>query len=211
MSDVLQDAEGGWKSFDTTQRTAAFVAGAMTLARPALAAAAATKSLRDGEASWGSAALAAGAFATDTDGTVARTFNAVTEFGKIVDPFADKVAMTIVEAANARRRGRLATALLIVRATRDVTVSLVRRSALTNGCNGDDVKANGYGRAGTFVRMGVAVTGSSPLSESHPRLVDAADIASTALNVFSGVVTIKRVWQSRSHRRAKAASQAVKP
>lgn len=202
MSDVSKDStESGWGSFDGMQRAAAVAAGTLTVARPVLAVTASVRIARSQEASWANTALVATSFATDADGSLARAFDAETDFGRVADPLADKVGMTAVESALAFRRGALAKVLLAARITRDIAVSVARRSALKNGCNGHDVKANGYGKVGTVGRMAVAVVGSSPVGERHPRVVDAADAASTLLTLISGGVTIYRVARSRRARR----------
>jgi CDP-diacylglycerol---glycerol-3-phosphate 3-phosphatidyltransferase len=198
-----EDAEkGGWDSFDRTQKAGAVAAGALTLARPVLAGVAAVGIATSEAASWKDAALIAAAFATDADGTVARRFKAETDFGRIADPIADKVSMGMIEATLAKRRGGLALALFAVRVARDIAVNATRRKALRAGCSPDDIKANGYGKASTCARMGVAFLGSTPPGSRHNKLINAADAAGTTLTVVSGAITIAKIWRSR--RAAKA-------
>lgn len=197
MSDAKTDSLQQWQDFSPEQKAGAVAAGALTLAKPAIAAVATVRIIRSEQASWTNTALVAGGFVTDVDGKVARAFDAETHWGAVADPLADKASMAMVESGLAARRGTLARVLLGLRVTRDVAVSATRRYMLTNGNNGNGVRANGYGKASTTGRMTVAILGSSPIGERHPRLVDAADVASTALTLFSGGVTILRLVRSR--------------
>jgi len=97
------------------------------------------------------------------DGKIARKFNLVTNFGKFLDPLADKIlvfaAMTIIMVAHDKGflpDGKLPNGLLlpvwvfIVILIREFAVSGIRMVAATNG---ETIAAGKSGKAKTFVTM----------------------------------------------------------
>jgi len=113
---------------------------------------------------------------------------AVTEFGALADPLADKFNNTINEIALVRR-GRLSPVDLAVRALRDTGVTATRRFVTKKSKGKVDARANTFGKLNTVIRDGVNLFASTDVAAKHPRLNRRLQTGANIYSVASGVYT----------------------
>jgi len=116
------------------------------------------------------------------DGHVARTRNMITDFGRLADPFADKL---LVGAALASLViiGRLPLWIALVVGVREVAVTLLRWHAARRGVV---ISASPLGKAKTGVQM-TAILVLMLVTDASAGWIDGVLFAVVALTVASGV------------------------
>ena len=117
-----------WDNFDVSQKRHAILASVVTFGRVGLRLA--TEIAYDSGKLSRRRAIAAHVvldLADAVDGRVSRRGNAVTPWGKVADPFSDKVDFFVQEVARARR-GELYWATVATRAARDIVSTQVRHN-----------------------------------------------------------------------------------
>ncbi len=147
------------------------------------------------------------ASATDAmDGYLARTRNAITTFGKLMDPIADKlliIAPLILLVSN----GRIAAWVAMVIIARELTVTVTRMQATQHGVV---IAANWWGKAKTIVQV-VAIFCVIAAGDSPPQWVDGLVYGAVAITIVSGVdyfFGLRRVLRDAEARRELAAAAA---
>ncbi len=134
------------------------------------------------------------------DGHLARTRNLITNLGKLLDPFADKLlvggALLALVATD-----RLATAVAVVIIAREVIVSVLRQVAFRDGVV---VPAGTLGKAkmALQVTMILALLAFGPASSA---VLQALVIATVAMTVMSGLSYLSAIPRMRLAREGAAA------
>ena len=150
---AYQQTKGAWQEFDATQRRAVVLASLATFGRLGLRVAV-EYGQDSGKLSRKQATLAHIAldFADTIDGRIARAGNAVTDWGKVADPLADKLDFAIQDIARVRR-GELDGPEAAVRIVRDVTSTGLRHyESLHPGEQGAHTAASWWGKGSTITR-----------------------------------------------------------
>jgi CDP-diacylglycerol--glycerol-3-phosphate 3-phosphatidyltransferase len=141
------------------------------------------------------AAFALGAITDALDGHIARSRDCVTDFGKLVDPLADKllVAAALILLVTSDTLPVWAAAIIV---SREVIVTLLRMGASRRGVV---APAQPLGKAKTALQITMVlvlmIVGSSPLA------VNLLVYAAVALTVISGgdfVLGLRRRWAARA-------------
>lgn len=119
------------------------------------------------------------------DGKIARNHNLITDFGKFMDPLADKVLVAaallfLIQA------GRAEAWLVIIIITREYAISIIRAIAATNG---KVIAASGGGKIKTVTQMFAIIM----LLLSMP-FGDIMMYVCVALTLYSGV---EYIWNNR--------------
>jgi CDP-diacylglycerol--glycerol-3-phosphate 3-phosphatidyltransferase len=123
------------------------------------------------------------ASATDLlDGYLARTRNAVTTFGKLMDPIADKLLIVAALVALVSL-DRLAAWVAMVIIAREFAVTALRMAATQQGVV---IQANLFGKAKTCLQM-AAVLALIAVGDDSPAWVDLLVYVTVAVTVASGV------------------------
>jgi CDP-diacylglycerol---glycerol-3-phosphate 3-phosphatidyltransferase len=116
------------------------------------------------------------------DGYLARTRNAITTFGKLMDPIADKLLIVAALVALVSL-DRLAAWVAMVIIAREFAVTAMRMAA---GAQGVVIQANMLGKVKTCLQM-AAVLALIALGDDSLAWVDALVYATVAVTVISGV------------------------
>ena len=153
--------------------------------------------------------LAAGVFAlaslTDAmDGYIARARNAITTFGKLMDPIADKL-LIIAALVALVSLDRLAAWVAMVIIAREVAVTMTRMQASQQGVV---IASNWWGKAKTIVQV-VAIFFLIVVGSPSPAWVDGLVYAAVAITIISGVdyfFGLRRVLREDDERREAAAT-----
>lgn len=129
--------------------------------------------------------FAVASFTDFLDGYLARKHNLVTDFGKFMDPLADKVLVAaallfLIQA------GRVEAWLVIIIITREYAISIIRAIAATNG---KVIAASGGGKIKTVTQMLAIIM----LLLSMP-FGDIMMYVCVALTLYSGV---EYIWNNR--------------
>ena len=129
--------------------------------------------------------FAVASFTDFLDGYLARKHNLVTDFGKFMDPLADKVLVAaallfLIQA------GRAEAWLVIIIITREYAISIIRAIAATNG---KVIAASGGGKIKTVTQMLAIIM----LLLSMP-FGDIMMYVCVALTLYSG---IEYIWKNR--------------
>jgi CDP-diacylglycerol---glycerol-3-phosphate 3-phosphatidyltransferase len=151
------------------------------------------------------------ASATDAmDGYLARTRNAITTFGKLMDPIADKL-LIIAALVALVSLDRLAAWVAMVIIARELTVTVTRMQATQHGVV---IAANAWGKAKTITQV-AAIFFLIAIGEPPPTWVDALVYGMVAITIVSGVdyfFGLRRVLrEAEARREAALASAPVKP
>src|SRR6201747_533556 len=149
-------------------------------------------------------ALAAAVFAlaalTDgLDGYFARSRDAVTTFGQLMDPIADKL-LIIAALVSLVSLDRLAGWVAMVIIAREVTVTMTRMQATQHGVI---IASNWWGKAKTIVQV-AAIFFLIAAGDPSPGWVDALVYAAVAITIVSGVdyfFGLRRVLREAEARR----------
>jgi CDP-diacylglycerol--glycerol-3-phosphate 3-phosphatidyltransferase len=147
------------------------------------------------------------ASATDAmDGYLARTRNAITTFGKLMDPIADKLLIIAALVALVSLH-RLAAWVAMVIIARELTVTVTRMQATQHGVV---IAANWWGKAKTIVQV-AAIFFIIAVGEPSPAWVDALVYGAVAITIVSGIdyfFGLRRVLRDAEARRELAAGAA---
>lgn len=178
-----------WQGFDARQKRYAVAASAFTFGRVGLRLALEVAQLR-GTVSRRTAAIAHCALdlADNVDGRIARAGNAVTPWGKVADPFADKVDFAVQEYARVLR-GELDAPTAGIRTARDVASTSLRSRqseyAAQHGTQANTA-AQWPGKASTAARSVSLRIGDfmpeSPIALASQHMATAGLLASLASN-----------------------------
>jgi CDP-diacylglycerol--glycerol-3-phosphate 3-phosphatidyltransferase len=146
------------------------------------------------------------ASATDAiDGYLARSRNAITTFGKLMDPVADKL-LVIAALVALVELGRLAAWVAMVIIAREFAVTVTRMAATQQGLV---IAAAGWGKAKTIVQ--VAAVFFLIASDPTPLWVDLLVYAAVLITVISGLdyfFGLRRMLRQAEERRRRAAETA---
>ena len=147
------------------------------------------------------------ASATDAmDGYLARTRNAITTFGKLMDPIADKL-LIIAALVALVSLSRLAGWVAMVIIARELTVTVTRMQATQHGVV---IAANSWGKAKTITQV-AAIFFLIAIGEPTPAWVDGLVYGMVAITVVSGVdyfFGLRRVLREAEARREAAVAAA---
>ncbi len=150
------------------------------------------------------------ASATDAmDGYLARTRNAVTTFGKLMDPIADKL-LIIAALVALVSLNRVAAWVAMVIIARELTVTVTRMQANQQGVV---IAANWWGKAKTIVQV-AAIFCLIAVGFPSPVWVDALVYGAVAITIVSGVdyfFGLRRVLREAEQRREAAALSRQQP
>jgi CDP-diacylglycerol---glycerol-3-phosphate 3-phosphatidyltransferase len=150
------------------------------------------------------------ASATDAmDGYLARTRNAITTFGKLMDPIADKL-LIIAALVALVSQDRLAAWVAMVIIARELTVTITRMQATQQGVV---IAANGWGKAKTIVQV-AAIFCVIVAGHPTPSWVDGLVYAAVAITIVSGIdyfFGLRRVLREAEERKASAAAGTKEP
>jgi CDP-diacylglycerol--glycerol-3-phosphate 3-phosphatidyltransferase len=115
------------------------------------------------------------------DGYLARSRNAITTFGKLMDPLADKLLIVAALLALVSL-GRLAAWVAMVVITRELAVTVLRAGATQQGVV---IAASSFGKVKTCLQIG-AVLALIAVGSPTPLWVDALVYATVIVTVVSG-------------------------
>ncbi|MFP5361213.1 MAG: CDP-diacylglycerol--glycerol-3-phosphate 3-phosphatidyltransferase [Thermoleophilia bacterium] len=151
------------------------------------------------------------ASATDAmDGYLARTRNAITTFGKLMDPIADKL-LIIAALVALVSLDRLAAWVAMVIIARELTVTVTRMQATQHGVV---IASNWWGKAKTITQV-AAIFFLIAIGQPTPFWVDGLVYGMVAITIASGVdyfFGLRRVLREAEARRdAAVAAAPVKP
>jgi CDP-diacylglycerol---glycerol-3-phosphate 3-phosphatidyltransferase len=141
------------------------------------------------------------------DGYLARTRNAITTFGKLMDPIADKLLIIAALVALVSLH-RLAGWVAMVIIARELTVTVTRMQATQHGVV---IAANLWGKAKTIVQV-AAIFFLIAVGEPSPAWVDGLVYGMVAITIVSGVdyfFGLRRVLREAEARSAEAAAAAA--
>jgi CDP-diacylglycerol--glycerol-3-phosphate 3-phosphatidyltransferase len=139
------------------------------------------------------------------DGYLARTRNAITTFGKLMDPIADKLLIIAALVALVSLH-RLAGWVAMVIIARELTVTVTRMQATQHGVV---IAANLWGKAKTIVQV-AAIFFLIAVGEPSPAWVDGLVYGMVAITIVSGVdyfFGLRRVLREAEARGAEAAAK----
>ena len=149
------------------------------------------------------------ASATDAmDGYLARTRNAITNFGKLMDPIADKL-LIIAALVALVSLNRLAAWVAMVIIARELTVTVTRMQATQHGLV---IASNWWGKAKTITQV-AAIFFLIAIGEPTPAWVDGLVYGMVAITIVSGVdyfFGLRRVLREAEARREAAAAAPAK-
>ena len=140
------------------------------------------------------------------DGYLARTRNAITTFGKLMDPIADKLLIIAALVALVSLH-RLAGWVAMVIIARELTVTVTRMQATQHGVV---IAANLWGKAKTIVQV-AAIFFLIAVGEPSPAWVDGLVYGMVAITIVSGVdyfFGLRRVLREAEARGREAAVAA---
>jgi CDP-diacylglycerol--glycerol-3-phosphate 3-phosphatidyltransferase len=143
------------------------------------------------------------------DGYLARTRNAITTFGKLMDPIADKL-LIIAALVALVSLDRLAAWVAMVIIAREVAVTMTRMQATQQGVV---IAANWWGKAKTIVQV-AAIFLLIVAGDPSPVWVDGVVYGAVAITIVSGVdyfFGLRRVLREAEARRDAAALRAPQP
>jgi CDP-diacylglycerol--glycerol-3-phosphate 3-phosphatidyltransferase len=140
------------------------------------------------------------------DGYLARTRNAITTFGKLMDPIADKLLIIAALVALVSLH-RLAGWVAMVIIARELTVTVTRMQATQHGVV---IAANLWGKAKTIVQV-AAIFFVIAVGEPSPAWVDGLVYGMVVITIVSGIdyfFGLRRVLREAEARGAEAAAAA---
>ena len=153
--------------------------------------------------------FALASFTDAMDGYLARTRDAITTFGKLMDPIADKL-LIIAALVALVSLDRLAAWVAMVIIARELTVTVTRMQATQQGVV---IAANGWGKAKTIVQV-AAIFFVIVAGDPSPAWVDGLVYGAVAITIVSGIdyfFGLRRVLREAEERRAAAAVTAPAP
>jgi CDP-diacylglycerol--glycerol-3-phosphate 3-phosphatidyltransferase len=137
------------------------------------------------------------------DGYLARSRNAITTFGKLMDPIADKLLIIAALVALVSQH-RLAAWVAMVIIARELTVTITRMQATQQGVV---IAANWWGKAKTIVQV-AAIFCVIAFGDPTPAGVNALVYAAVAITIVSGIdyfFGLRRVLREAEERKAATA------
>jgi CDP-diacylglycerol--glycerol-3-phosphate 3-phosphatidyltransferase len=140
------------------------------------------------------------------DGYLARTRNAITTFGKLMDPIADKLLIIAALVALVSLH-RIAGWVAMVIIARELTVTVTRMQATQHGVV---IAANWWGKAKTIVQV-AAIFFLIAVGEPTPAWVGALVYGMVVITIVSGVdyfFGLRRVLREAEARRTETAAAA---
>jgi CDP-diacylglycerol--glycerol-3-phosphate 3-phosphatidyltransferase len=143
------------------------------------------------------------------DGYLARTRDAITTFGKLMDPIADKLLIIAALVALVSLH-RLPSWVAMVIIARELTVTVTRMQATQQGVV---IAANWWGKAKTIVQV-AAIFFLIAVGEPTPAWVGALVYGMVVITIVSGVdyfFGLRRVLREAETRRAETAAAAPAP
>ena len=150
------------------------------------------------------------ASATDAmDGYLARARDAVTSFGKLMDPIADKL-LIIAALVSLVSLDRLAAWVAMVIIARELTVTVTRMQATQHGVI---IASSWWGKAKTIVQV-AAIFFLIATGDPSPPWVDGLVYAAVAITIVSGVdyfFGLRRVLREAEARRDAPVAAAPAP
>jgi len=150
------------------------------------------------------------ASATDAmDGYLARARDAVTSFGKLMDPIADKL-LIIAALVSLVSLDRLAAWVAMVIIARELTVTVTRMQATQHGVI---IASSWWGKAKTIVQV-AAIFFLIAAGDPSPAWVDGLVYAAVAITIVSGVdyfFGLRRVLREAEARRDAPVAAAPAP
>jgi CDP-diacylglycerol--glycerol-3-phosphate 3-phosphatidyltransferase len=150
------------------------------------------------------------ASATDAmDGYLARSRDAITSFGKLMDPIADKL-LIIAALVSLVSLNRLAAWVAMVIIARELTVTVTRMQATQHGLI---IASSWWGKAKTIVQV-AAIFFLIAAGDPSPGWVDGLVYAAVAITVVSGVdyfFGLRRVLREAEERREAGIAAATVP
>jgi len=155
---------------------------------------------------WAAIVFALASVTDAMDGHLARTRNAITSFGKLMDPIADKLLIIAALVALVSLH-RLAAWVAMVIIARELTVTVTRMQATQHGVV---IAANWWGKAKTIVQV-AAIFFLIAMGEPSPAWVDGLVYGMVAITIVSGVdyfFGLRRVLREAEARRELAAASA---
>ncbi|QQS22253.1 CDP-alcohol phosphatidyltransferase family protein [Candidatus Saccharibacteria bacterium] len=189
---AAQQSHDTWRGFDERQKRAAVAASAVTFGRLGLrlVVEAATRTGRLSRKQRFVANLALD-MADSIDGKIARHFDAVTPFGKVADPLADKIDFAIQEYGRVMR-GELDAPTAAVRSARDLASTHVRHEQSLRAARGEIADADTGARplnkwTSAFRAASLRVDDLFPGS----RLAQGMQHTATAALIASGLSNVK--------------------
>jgi CDP-diacylglycerol--glycerol-3-phosphate 3-phosphatidyltransferase len=141
------------------------------------------------------------------DGYLARTRNAITTFGKLMDPIADKLLIIAALVALVSLH-RLPAWVAMVIIARELTVTVTRMQATQQGIV---IASNAWGKAKTIVQVAAIFF---LIAVGSPAWVDALVYGAVAITVVSGVdyfFGLRRVLREAEARREAAPLASTRP
>ena len=146
------------------------------------------------------------ASATDAmDGYLARSRNAITTFGKLMDPIADKLLIIAALVALVSQH-RLAAWVAMVIIARELTVTVTRMQATQHGVV---IAANSWGKAKTIVQV-AAIFFLIAIGKPTPWWVEGLVYGAVAITIVSGIdyfFGLRRVLREAEARQAAGARE----
>ena len=150
------------------------------------------------------------ASATDAmDGYLARSRNAITSFGKLMDPIADKL-LIIAALVALVSLDRLAAWVAMVIIARELSVTVTRMQATQHGLI---IASSWWGKAKTIVQV-AAIFFLIAAGDPSPAWVDGLVYGAVAITIVSGVdyfFGLRRVLREAEARREVAGAGAAAP
>jgi len=143
------------------------------------------------------------------DGYLARTRNAITTFGKLMDPIADKL-LIIAALVALVSLDRLAAWVAMVIIARELAVTMTRMQATQQGVV---IAANWWGKTKTIVQV-AAIFFLIVAGDPSPAWVDGVVYGAVAITIVSGVdyfFGLRRVLREAEARREAATLRAPQP
>jgi CDP-diacylglycerol--glycerol-3-phosphate 3-phosphatidyltransferase len=151
------------------------------------------------------AVFALAAFTDSLDGYIARRREAVTTFGKLMDPLADKL-LIVAALVTLVSLGRLAAWVAMVIIAREVGVTLLRAVAVEEGVV---ISASWLGKVKTMLQVGAVF--ALIIFDPAPLAVDVLVYLAVAITVISGLDYFFGVRRRiEDERRRRAASRGTR-
>lgn len=155
---------------------------------------------------WAAIVFALASVTDAMDGYLARTRNAITTFGKLMDPIADKL-LIIAALVALVSLDRLAAWVAMVIIARELTVTVTRMQATQHGVV---IAANSWGKAKTITQV-AAIFFLIAVGEPSPAWVDGLVYGMVGITIVSGIdyfFGLRRVLREAEERREAAVAAA---
>ena len=158
---------------------------------------------------WAALVFALASVTDAMDGYLARSRDAITSFGQLMDPIADKL-LIIAALVSLVSLNRLAGWVAMVIIARELTVTMTRMQATQHGVI---IASSWWGKAKTIVQV-AAIFFLIAAGDPSPGWVDALVYAAVAITIVSGVdyfFGLRRVLREAEARREASVATAPAP